>query len=37
MKILTVLYKGNEHATEQPKLLGTVENQLGMKHNSETI
>lgn len=29
MKVVAVLYKGGEHAKEQPKLLGTVENQLG--------
>lgn len=29
MKVVGVFYKGGEHAKEQPKLLGTIENQLG--------
>ncbi|BFZ58037.1 formate dehydrogenase (NAD+) [Savitreella phatthalungensis] len=31
MKVLGVFYKGGEHAKEQPKLLGTIENQLGIR------
>lgn len=30
MKVVGVFYKGGVHAKEQPKLLGTIENQLGM-------
>lgn len=33
MKVVGVFYKGGEHAKEQPKLLGTIENQLGMSSN----
>lgn len=29
MKVVGVFYKGGKHAKEQPKLLGTIENQLG--------
>lgn len=29
MKVVGVFYRGGEHAKEQPKLLGTIENQLG--------
>ncbi|RPD54668.1 NAD-dependent formate dehydrogenase [Lentinus tigrinus ALCF2SS1-7] len=31
MKILAVLYKGGEAAKQEPRLLGTVENQLGIR------
>jgi len=31
MKVVGVFYKGGEHAKEQPKLLGTIENQLGIR------
>ncbi|CAD6574077.1 MAG: formate dehydrogenase (NAD+) [Cyphobasidiales sp. Tagirdzhanova-0007] len=31
MKVLAVLYKGGEHAKEEPRLLGTIENSLGIK------
>ncbi|KAG1767028.1 hypothetical protein EV702DRAFT_1050484 [Suillus placidus] len=31
MKILAILYKGGDAATSEPRLLGTVENQLGMR------
>lgn len=30
VKILAVLYKGGEYAKNQPKLLGTIENKLGI-------
>jgi len=30
MKVLAILYKGHKAATEEPRLLGTVENQLGI-------
>lgn len=30
VKVLVILYKGGEHAIQQPKLLGTVENALGL-------
>ncbi|TRM69380.1 hypothetical protein BD626DRAFT_391884 [Schizophyllum amplum] len=32
MKVLAVLYKGLEAARQEPRLLGTVENQLGMRN-----
>lgn len=31
MKVLAVLYKGGVHAEEEPRLLGTIENSLGIK------
>jgi len=31
VKVLAVLYKGGEHAKDQPLLLGTVENELGLR------
>ena len=31
VKVLCVLYPGGDHAKEQPKLLGTVENALGLR------
>nr|BDI62034.1 NAD-dependent formate dehydrogenase [Trametes versicolor] len=31
MKIVAVLYKGGNAATEEPRLLGTIENQLGIR------
>ncbi|GAA5847431.1 hypothetical protein JCM9279_000477 [Rhodotorula babjevae] len=31
VKVLAILYDGGEHAEEQPKLLGTTENALGMR------
>ncbi|KAH8918799.1 hypothetical protein BT69DRAFT_1322587 [Atractiella rhizophila] len=31
VKILMVLYKGGEHAVEQPRLFGTIENKLGLE------
>lgn len=31
MKVLAVLYKGGQHAKEQPLLLGSVENELGIR------
>ncbi|PIL30593.1 hypothetical protein GSI_07294 [Ganoderma sinense ZZ0214-1] len=31
MKILAVLYKGGEAAQQEPRLLGTIENQLGIR------
>jgi len=31
MKVLAILYRGGVHAEEQPKLLGTLENSLGIK------
>lgn len=31
MKVLAVLYHGGQHAQEEPRLLGTVENALGIK------
>ncbi|KAL7004341.1 formate dehydrogenase (NAD+) [Cystobasidiomycetes sp. EMM_F5] len=31
MKVLAVLYQGGVHAEEQPRLLGTIENSLGIK------
>ncbi|KAG1745473.1 uncharacterized protein EDB91DRAFT_1345753 [Suillus paluster] len=31
MKIIAILYKGGEAATSEPRLLGTVENQLGIR------
>ncbi|TBU24801.1 NAD-dependent formate dehydrogenase [Dichomitus squalens] len=31
MKVLAVLYKGGEAAKQEPRLLGTVENQLGIR------
>ncbi|KAE8345545.1 hypothetical protein BDV24DRAFT_125308 [Aspergillus arachidicola] len=30
-KVLMVLYEGKEHAKQQPRLLGTVENELGIR------
>lgn len=36
MKVVAVLYKGGEHAKEQPKLLGTIENQLGQSPRHPT-
>ncbi|CAK4034720.1 formate dehydrogenase [Lecanosticta acicola] len=30
-KVLLVLYDGNEHARQEPKLLGTTENELGLR------
>lgn len=30
-KVLLVLYKGGQHAKDQPKLLGTLENELGIR------
>ncbi|EGW29867.1 formate dehydrogenase-like protein [Spathaspora passalidarum NRRL Y-27907] len=30
-KVLLVLYEGGEHAKQQPKLLGTIENELGLR------
>ncbi len=30
VKVLAVLYPGGDYAKEQPKLLGTVENALGL-------
>jgi formate dehydrogenase len=30
MKVLAILYRGHQAATEEPRLLGTVENQLGI-------
>jgi len=30
-KVLLVLYDGNEHAKQEPKLLGTTENELGLR------
>ncbi|KAE8377952.1 hypothetical protein BDV26DRAFT_262456 [Aspergillus bertholletiae] len=30
-KVLMVLYEGGEHAKQQPRLLGTVENELGIR------
>lgn len=37
MKVLTILYSGGEHAKQQPKLLGTVENALGIKPWLESL
>ncbi|GBE80667.1 Formate dehydrogenase [Sparassis crispa] len=31
MKVLAILYKGGDAATQEPRLLGTVENQLGLR------
>jgi len=31
MKVLAILYKGGKAAEEEPKLLGTIENQLGIR------
>ncbi|ORY89619.1 hypothetical protein BCR35DRAFT_300003 [Leucosporidium creatinivorum] len=31
VKVLAILYDGGEHAVQQPKLLGTTENSLGLK------
>ncbi|KAI0703375.1 NAD-dependent formate dehydrogenase [Cerioporus squamosus] len=31
MKVLAVLYSGGEAATQEPRLLGTIENQLGIR------
>jgi len=31
VKVLMVLYRGGEHAQQQPRLLGTIENKLGME------
>ncbi|EMD37341.1 NAD-dependent formate dehydrogenase [Gelatoporia subvermispora B] len=31
MKVLAILYKGGEAATQEPRLLGTIENQLGIR------
>ncbi|KAG7662064.1 uncharacterized protein J8A68_004452 [[Candida] subhashii] len=30
-KVLLVLYQGDQHAKDQPKLLGTIENELGLR------
>jgi formate dehydrogenase len=30
VKVLVVLYSGGQAATEEPRLLGTIENQLGI-------
>jgi len=30
-KVLLVLYKGGEHAKQEPQLLGTIENELGLR------
>lgn len=32
MKVLAILYSGGKHASEQPKLLGTTENKLGIEN-----
>ncbi|KAI0630315.1 NAD-dependent formate dehydrogenase [Trametes polyzona] len=37
MKILAVLYKGGEAATQEPRLLGTIENQLGIRPWLESL
>ena len=35
-KVLLVLYKGNEHAQHEPKLLGCLENELGIREFIES-
>ncbi|KAG7662358.1 uncharacterized protein J8A68_004129 [[Candida] subhashii] len=35
-KVLLVLYQGGEHAKQQPKLLGTIENELGLRKYIES-
>ncbi|KAJ8469458.1 hypothetical protein ONZ51_g8985 [Trametes cubensis] len=37
MKILAVLYKGGEAAQQEPRLLGTIENQLGIRPWLESL
>ncbi|KAI0823742.1 NAD-dependent formate dehydrogenase [Trametes gibbosa] len=37
MKIVAVLYKGDEAATQEPRLLGTIENQLGIRPWLESL
>ncbi|KAI0745807.1 NAD-dependent formate dehydrogenase [Earliella scabrosa] len=37
MKILAVLYKGGDAATQEPRLLGTIENQLGIRPWLESL
>ena len=31
MKVIAILYKGGEAAKQEPRLLGTVENELGIR------
>jgi formate dehydrogenase len=31
MKVLAILYEGGQAASEEPRLLGTVQNQLGLR------
>ncbi|KAI0645655.1 NAD-dependent formate dehydrogenase [Trametes meyenii] len=37
MKVLAVLYKGGDAATQEPRLLGTIENQLGLRSWLESL
>ncbi|KAI6045993.1 hypothetical protein EDC04DRAFT_1859098 [Pisolithus marmoratus] len=37
MKILAILYKGGEAAKAEPRLLGTVENELGLREYLESL
>ncbi|KAI9461910.1 NAD-dependent formate dehydrogenase [Lactarius psammicola] len=37
MKVLAILYEGGQAASEEPRLLGTVENQLGLRTYLESL
>lgn len=37
MKVLAILYKGGDAATAEPRLLGTVDNQLGLRQYLESL
>ena len=37
MKVVAILYKGGEAAKQEPRLLGTVENELGIRSWLESL